>query len=318
MHIPFFHQNNSPLDQVRLDQEGNPIENGEVKPNNSKKIIILGAIGILLILIGILLFIPTQNLPFVQKPTPTPKIIATIGSQVLTQADLDAAFQLQWGVYASQYKNNKQLQAKALAALIEQTIVQQQATKMGISVSPIEIDQKEQELIQQAGGVSTYNKILKGNGWTQQNQRNKIKNDLLKEKVANQVIAWRLVNYVGSSQNVAAPNFAAKTVEATINMTKAQQYLKEGKSAREAVSLVTNNFKNFFNLYYSDNVKIKKFSKINKIFIDGIFQYHKGETTPVIGSGTQAMMTAQILDENNTPYNSYDEWLKAMKKLYKV
>ena len=47
MHIPFFHQNNSPLDQAKLDQEGNPIE--ETKPNNSKKFIVLGAIGVLLI-----------------------------------------------------------------------------------------------------------------------------------------------------------------------------------------------------------------------------------------------------------------------------
>lgn len=316
MHIPFFHQNNSPLEQAKLDEEGNPVENEQAKPNNSKKIIIIAAVGVLLILIGILLLIPSQNLPFVQKPSP--KVIAKVGSKTLTETDLNNAFQLQWGVYASRYKKDKKLQAETLANLIEETIVQQQATKMKISVSPIEIYQKEQELIQQAGGISTYNSILKGNGWTTQDQRKKIKYNLLKEKVTTKIIAWRLVNYVGSSQNVAAPNYAAKTVEATTNMTKAQQYLKEGKSAREAASLVTNNFKNFFNIYYSDNVKITKFSKINKIFIDGIFQYHIGETTPVIGSGTQAMMTAQILEENNTPYNSYEEWLKAMKKKYKI
>ncbi len=323
MHIPFFHQNNSPLEQTKVDQDPSVVPT--VKPNHTKKIIIISAVVVFLILNIVLLFatgiIPSPNLPFVQKPTPTPKpdvLLATVGDKRIYQSSVDMAMQKEWGAYTSQYRKNKKLQEKALANLIEESIIQQEAKKMGISVSSAEIDQKEQEQIKQAGGINNYNKILKNNGWTMQDQKDKIRNTLLKEKVVDKVIAWRLVNYVGSSQNVAAPNYASKTAEATANITKARQYLREGKSAKEAASLVTNNFTTSFNIYYGENVKLTRLSKIDEKFINGIFQLHTGETSNVIGAGTPAMMTARILEENDTQFNSYEEWLNTMKKLYKI
>lgn len=139
MHIPFFNSNNkSPLEQTMA--EGNqPIRRNLF----SKKTILISAIIAFVILNIVLLFItglvPSENLPFAQKPSPTPipdVLLVTVGEQKIFRSDVEKLAKQQYQQHAI---NNKVLQV-FLNTAIERAILNQETKKFQIQVSNTEID----------------------------------------------------------------------------------------------------------------------------------------------------------------------------------
>lgn len=279
-------------------------------------------VGILFIFLWALIILNYFNLISLSSISPTlsilpqkANIVGQVGDKRITTKDLVKEIKLVWGVYAEQQEQDEQSQQNALKKITEREIIEQEAKKLGISVSEDEINTHEQELISQAGGAENYNRIISGNGWTLQDQREKIKGEMLKKKITNKVIAWRIVEKASGFNSTLDPNFEENRKILRSTLEKIRNEMLQGKSVRQAVSDL-NDPEATKNLGTTENEEVRKSDQRAQEFRDTFFSLHKGDISEVVSEPGGASLVARILDENDSPYASFEDWLNSMKVEY--
>ena len=63
----------------------------------------------------------------------------------------------------------------------------------------------------------------------------------------------------------------------------------------------------------NENAKVY-YDSFDKSISSKLFTYDKGQLTDVIDSGAGTFILAEILEINNVPYKTFDEWINAMIK----
>lgn len=243
-------------------------------------------------------------------------IVGQVGDKRITTKDLVKEIKLVWGVYAEQQEQDEQSQQNALKKITEREIIEQEAKKLGISVSDDEINARESELISQAGGIETYNNIIASNGWTPQEQRNKVKDIILKEKLTDKVVAWRLVEKVSGFRSPELKDYETQKANLRQSLEEVLKLMSTGASAKDAYEQVKNTFGTDPFIVLAEQEKVNRGDGWAVEFTQALFNTHKGEITQVVETRGGSMMVAKILDENDTPYESYDQWFTEVKNAY--
>ena len=62
--------------------------------------------------------------------------------------------------------------------------------------------------------------------------------------------------------------------------------------------------------------KVRKGDDWAQEFKEALFNAHAGDITQVVETRGGSAMVAKILDENDTPYETYDQWFESVKLAY--
>lgn len=331
MHIPFFHQNNSPLEQAKLDEEGNPVENEQVKPKNSKKIIIIAAVGVLLILIGILLLIPSQNLPFVQKPTPTPKpdvLLATVGDKQIYKSAVELAAREQYAQSAITLDVLKTF----FPIVIERAILDYEAEKQKIIVTNQEIKNKVKELNpsqtqtpSQLKSLSTTARYLL------------LKNKIITTQIKS-VEAYTIGFWIPPFSYPQKPEFTTQRLEGATALNEIDSRLKKGEEPLVIARSIDTKYPVLheilaINGYLLKSLTDEKKAKTPRVYIydkknvgqpffDTVFSLKTpGEIKKVEGKDGSGGSVIKLVSINKGESFSYEDWIKKqttdLVKIYK-
>ncbi|MBI2018092.1 SurA N-terminal domain-containing protein [Candidatus Daviesbacteria bacterium] len=257
-------------------------------------------------------YIPALSFLPTQKDFQT---VTKVGDKKITGRDFDQQFKATLGLYAQKEASNDKLKEKIFNSLVEKEIVKLEAAKLGISVSPEEIEKIYQERVKQTGGQEKYNDILKTNGWTIDEQKEKIQDELLKEKVEDQVVAWRLVEGASLFKDTSSSDFAVQKKKAQDSLEKVRAGMLAGKTPKDAIEEAKKGGSDKL-IRYNEPVRVIKSDNWDPEFIQAFFGLTKGSISTVISSAGGSFMVVKIVDANDAPYASYQDWLDSVKKDY--
>lgn len=240
---------------------------------------------------------------------------AKVGNKQITGRDFDQEFKATLGSYAQKEATNEKLKGRVLNSLVEKEIVRQEVAKLGITVSKEEIDKRYQELVAQAGGQEKYDAILKTNGWTVEDQKEKILDGILKEKIEEKVVAWRVVEGASLFKDTLSSDFEAQKKKAQASLEKVREGMLASKTTRDAIEEAK---KAGFDklIRYNEPVKVRKSDNWDPEFIQTFFGLTKGSISQVVSSVGGSFMVVIILDSNDGQFASYQDWLDSVKKDY--
>lgn len=250
-------------------------------------------------------FLPVQN-----------KTLIKVGSQIITQNDVNKEIALTWGRYTKKELKNPKSQKQALDNLINKAILSQEAVKLGITVPQKAVDSKIWDQTLKYGGPNGFKALLKLDNWTENDTREKIKTRLLQDAVKEKVIAWRLISYAGIFRNPTDSKYQEEKKQAHDKLQQIRESLLAGKNIEEATSEAKNKLPVVQALFFESQKQVKKTDLLTPVYLAAIFQARKEEVTEIIESDGGSMMVFKILDENNTNYDSYELWLTKMKSQY--
>lgn len=317
MHIPFFHQNNSPLEQAKLEQDPNITQ--IAKPNHTKKIIIISAIILFIILnIGLLIatgIIPSQNLPFVQKPTPTPKpdvLLATVGDQKIYLSQIETIAKEQYEPSAI----DKKVIASFLNTAIERAILDQEAKKLNLTITNQDID----AYLQPRQPNQINNKIVR------ENTKYKLIKDTIITRFVTSVNANTISFWVPPYNYPTGKNFEQQRILGKQALEEAKKSIDNGQSALSAAKQIYNKYKILqpilaFNGYLLSKVTNdalletpKTYTKGQTDYDDALFSGKLNEVKIIIPTDGSGATLIQIVGINNGASSNYDTWYNNRKK----
>ncbi len=138
--------------------------------------------------------VPTEG----TTPSPTEGLAALVNGQPITyeeyerQVDQVEAFFQQEGLdLEGQEGQDRLAQARrqVLEQMIDQELIRESATEMGISISDAELEANIADIIEQSGGEEEFNQSLQGMGTTYESFRQMLLDQLLSEAVYSAVTA---------------------------------------------------------------------------------------------------------------------------------
>ncbi|ACM92686.1 putative periplasmic protein [Nautilia profundicola AmH] len=194
------------------------------------------------------------------------KIIATVNNIPITSYEVDKL--------ASSLKISKD---KALQYLLDQKLIQSEIQKRGIDVDDFEIENAMEKIAKQNGlSLFEFKNILMQKGQYQQ-LRNKIKDDLLKEKLFNQIVQTKLKISQDELKNFYENNKDQFKIFSTVQVTK---YTANNKKSLNEIKK---------NPLANANVKTEtKVYSYNELPLGLLFLFKQtkvGEFTPIINDG---------------------------------
>lgn len=256
-------------------------------------------------------FLPTQK-----------RIILTLAKvqdKEIYPKDVDQQLSLIWGRYTAKELPNPQSRQNALLDLIEEEIIRIETKNLGIAATAQEIDEEQNKRIKQAGGKDLYQAALIANQWNWEGERNKIQNGILKRKIENQVVGWRLIDGVSTYLNPLAQEYPTLKNSAVNSLEKVKTLLSQGKTASESAEEALKDYKAINKFVVHEIKKIEKADDWDKKIKEGIFLLGKGQVSNVLISASGgSFWVVRIIDSSSTAFDSYDNWLKAKKKQYAV
>lgn len=223
--------------------------------------------------------------------------VKQVGATYITASDIDFRLQILYGTNSAKFKDDFSIRQFILDQLIREKIIQQEAAKYNIRVTDSEINDKAHEL-----------------GITLSFDKTKVFNMVLEDKLKNKVVAWRELDYLIAYKEAAYNSPSVVGIKKILSVVKSD--IDNGKTMKEA----------WTNSRDSSSTLGKTISLISqaKVYHDSfaqrlsnkIFSVKVGQTTEVLDSGGGVFVLAKILDSNNSAYNTFDDWYKAVRQTY--
>jgi len=214
---------------------------------------------------------------------PPAKTVARYNGKSITDKDVDAELKSTWGVYYNDYKNKKDLRDKALNALIERKILEDDAKKFDIEqpVSSNKNSDHEQDLTL---------------------------------AVSEEVLAWKKVETVSVFKDPLSPIFLQNQAKAKVSMERIRVYLSEGNSLKVAYDLAKAEpgFDAF--IVYEPERTVYSNTRWGKKYLEAIRLTKKGSYTPVVISEGGSLMVAVVVDANTSDFSTLDQYIDAREK----
>lgn len=251
-----------------------------------------------------------SELPFIGERT-----VAKVGGKTITAKDLEKEFIQRWGHYA-QKEPVENYSQKLTEDLIRKEIIAQEAQKLGISVSPSDIDKKVAEEMEKAGGETQYLTILAGNGWSEDDARKKLEEQILEEKVKMKVVAWRLIDGVSAYLDPLSETYPEQKQVVINSLTKASSSLSDGNDIFQAQVKAAGDQDVIKKFGLTVSRKIEKGGWDSKIF-EGILKLRKGEVSQVLISNSGASFwVVKVIDGNDSSFTKFEDWLESKRGEY--
>lgn len=327
MHIPFFHLNNtSPLEQTIA--EGNQPESRNFL---SKKTILISSIIAFAILNIVLLFatgvVPTENLPFLQKPSPTPipdVLLATVGDQKIYKSTVEKALKNQTPAAL----NNKNAFENTLNKIIENKIFDIEAKKLNIIVTKDQID----NAIKNNNPTST---ISASTNLKLLTKYNIIKQQIILKNTASRT-AFIIGYWIPPLDDPRIKDYQLKynqqSSEGNQALNFALQQLKSGNKPQDVVKSIYSKYTSLqhiiaFNGYFYEEIKNRSTlanprtftltkDNINDDFTKELFDMKADEIKKILNFNGSGGSVVQIMTINSGAFKNYDEWLSNKEKVY--
>ena len=162
-----------------------------------------------------------------------------------------------------------------------------------------------------------YQAILKTNGWTLTDQKEKIKAEILKEKVKDKVISWRLIDTVSAYIDPLGKGYITQKKAVISALTKAASLLSQGAKSSEATAEAAKSQNVYKTFVASEARRVEKKDNWEKLILEGIFKLSKGQVSPVLISQSGASFwVVRIVDGTDSDFAKFEDWLEAKKKQY--
>lgn len=143
-----------------------------------------------------------------------------------------------------QTRLNKQFRTQTLNQMITEKILEQEASKKGINITPDELNIKIKEIEEQYGGVETFNSILSQQGITREDFKNQTRLQLIVEKLfaeASSPSAEDIEKFMVDNKDLPEATDEAKfrvTAEAQVRQTNLAKVFNEKFQALKQASKI--------------------------------------------------------------------------------
>lgn len=276
---------------------------------NHKKAFTIGILLVILLSFPILLFTLRNRQDTRQRASEdTSLLAASYGNQVVTKVDLEAYIKKVNPASASVILKNAQAKKYYLDLYLEEKFVQSEAKKQNISVTTDTLDEEKNSLFldKTIADVKKYALLHNPTGLSQK---------LLTEEVSDKVETWKEVDMVSVYVSPETDHYQA-------SKTQMQSIMNEMKGLVSATVTLPQAFARIQAKYptqtsemrLQERLRINKGSDIDPQLKTPLFLVQKGTLSSVITSTGGAMILVSVLDENNTNYASYKDWLTQQKK----
>ncbi len=121
---------------------------------------------------------------------------------------------------------NSYYRSKTLNDIINEKILEQEAAKKGLTVTPQEVSSKVSAMEQQSGGANSFNALLEQNGYTREQITNQTRLNLLVEKMYSSEAtpsAQEIDSYIEQNKDDPAATDAAKFRATAVDSLKQQK-----------------------------------------------------------------------------------------------
>ena len=255
------------------------------------------------------------------------KIVAVVGNSYLTLYELEEmAKPLYKKLIPADLPSKKKQELKEeinkqlLKKWIEDTIVELEAKKYGISVSNAEVEKYLKFQIKRLGGEKSFQKFLKEQGITLEDYKKQLKKFLLKLKFVQFYVNEKIVV---TPQELKAeyreflkhydtsPGYVISVININGDKNKAEEIYKmllKGKSLDEVCS--------FFGVKCLEEIKVRK-KELAPDILKALEGLEPGETTPPLSRGEDLWQIVKLLKkESGTPpsFEVVKDWL--YKKIF--
>lgn len=278
---------------------------------NHKKAFTIGILLVILLSFPILLFTLRNRQDTRQRAsevTLEPGVEAVVGTKKITKQDVDALISMDQVILSPAALQNKSLRTLKLNLLIEDTLIKQQAQKSNITVTTNDVLQEKEDMLEVLPTLVAKDPSVI--------DANKLSNAVLKEKVINRVVNSRTIDQFIVNKSPESATYTTDLEKARESLELIRGLLLQGMSPQDAYAQAKKNRSFDTQIQFIEGVVITGDTRIAKRFKDAILSLKKGDVSQVTDSLGGTLMIAKAQDVNDTKYNSYADWLSAMKQQY--
>lgn len=279
-----------------------------LEKNVHKKKFLLFSILFLLVALPFILIFVQQQQEIRQRasvPAIDPNIVALVGSESITKADIDAVIRSEHPLDLAAALVNSDLRKKMLDEMIEEKLVRQQANKDAVTVTSGEISKEKELFLEELPALSASDPA--------QLVTEEVSFQVLKEKVQDRVVTWRKIDKFIVNKSPGDPAFTSKFENALISLEAIRTLLQQGSSSAEAYASAKAEVGFDKNIQFIQDEIVEGESRMISPFKDPIFALHTNGVSSVLDSLGGTLLLVKVTGENNTEYGSYESWLTAMK-----
>lgn len=318
-------EENKPINPTET-QPGVTSPKPEFSKRFSKKTIgIIGGIIILLIILGVGTFLMLRQKPTEEGLNPPPNdVIVTVGDQLIFRSDIEAAAAEQY----SPKQINTEILKKYLKILVERTILDQEAKKLGIQV-----DQKEMnERIADEMKSNPRKTVSIG---IQNLVKYQILQTMITERVVNSRTAYVISYWTPSSsydQNElstqekqtaqiqqqqglkAMPVIEQQLRRNVVPLTAAETIIQNPQYKELSTILAMNGYiisgtKDLSVFQYPRVYTAKDGPSIGGFYYDTLFSLKKGDIKLAYGKDNATAWLIKVIEATDSQYKTYNQWL---------
>jgi hypothetical protein len=280
---------------------------------NHKKAFTIGILLIILLSFPILLFTlrtSQDTRQHASEPTTViePGVEALVGGEKITKEDVDAKIMQDQVTNSDAALDNTTLRKKKLDELIEEKLVRQEAAREKVSASSSDVTEKKQDTIEALPTLIEQD--------PSQVDTDVLSFSVLQEKVRKNVVSSRTVDEFVVNKAPADPKFKTQLEDARQSLEMIRGFLQQGTTAEQAYQEAKKDTSFDTNIQLVEQVIVEGDSPLLKRFKDAIFALKKNDVSQVVDSFGGTLMLVKVTDATMTTYNSYEDWLTAMKKQY--
>lgn len=280
------------------------------KSVHKKKFLLFSILFLLVALPFVLIFVQQQQeiRQRASVPAVDPNIVALVGPESVTKADIDAAIRKENPTDLTAALANSELRKKMLDQLLEEKLVRQQANKDAVTVTSGEISKEKDMFLEELPALSASDPA--------QLVTEEVSFQVLKEKVQDRVVTWRKIDKFVVNKSPGDPAFVSKFDNAQRSLEAIRTLLQQGNTATQAYASAKAEAGFDTNIQFIQDEIIEGESQMISLFKDPIFALHTNGVSSVLDSLGGTLLLVKITGENTTAYGSYASWLTAMKAQY--
>jgi hypothetical protein len=222
-------------------------------------------------------------------------VLTTVDGTRIRQSDVNklAEERLAFDIPQNQ---REEIEKNLLNDLVIQKIIENEAKKRGIAVTEEEIDSK----------VASY-------AVENEATRNLAYNEILKEKVKSAVVSWKIINYLFVYKEPILENYNELANRVKLSMESVRINYSASGVLKTAYNQAYNSpdFDRLITL--TEGAKVY-YDTFDENISSRLFMYNRKQLTDIIDSGAGTFILAEIIETNDTPFKTFDEWINAMSK----